>query len=112
MANAAIMARLNHGPARYWWVWGKLATRYHMDLLIAEGLGSERARAPYDGTDMFIRIVGSDPDAFAMFQAMDREHRARYMQRLRAMPLPPTAHPMEISDPVTGEFACQTQTEN
>jgi hypothetical protein len=80
---------------RGWWAFVENAengdTVYHDLEWRAGGLG-------------WWRIVGHDPDVFEMFREMTPTYRRRYMERVKAAPLPQTVHPMQLADLATGEY--------
>lgn len=104
MRDAAIMQRLNTGYSRIWWVWRALAVAHAADTFTSNGMDLDALRRVYDASDVYERIVGHDPTLFGMFKEMAPEARGRYMRRILGAPLPPTEHPLQLADPVTGEF--------
>lgn len=102
LRDQALVVFLNRPAARLWWVWGDLFCAWDAAVFFNT---CRTVREVYDGSDVFERLVGHDPDTFQMFREMDAPHRAAYLAKMRAAELPPTVHPMQLSDPATGEFS-------
>lgn len=91
-----ITLRVNARPA--WWVF---AHEEDIEGFRSTVYGDE----DFTSGMLFFRLVGHDPELFDLFKAQSRDYQRRFIAMQNRAGLPPTKHPLQLSDPVTGEYA-------
>ncbi len=98
LRDAALIYALNVNNA-LWWVfverdWDGLGNDAYHDLEWRDG-GVGWARI----------IPSEDAEPFDLFKVMEPEAQRRYLDKMRGAAIPPAIHPMQLADPITGEFS-------
>ena len=96
MRDELTFLRINARPA--WWIF---AHEEDIEGFISTVYGDE----DFTSGMLFFRLVGHDPEVFDVFKAQSRDYQRRFIVLQNRAGLPPTKHPLQLSDPVTGEYA-------
>lgn len=103
-ADEALIDRLNRSPARGWWLLASFIVANRAERIASGDLVALFDRTPYDGSDIFDRVVRPADELVDLYRQLAPERRKVVWRRWMAAEAVLPAIDVEVVDLATGEM--------